>query len=166
MGLTADWENNIYKSLNGHDLLHFIAPEFKELRLDLEDFRVNYLDDIIIDKSKYHGFEYVLLYFSIYWEVFKDYPKIAKYQSLPNPYESIFKIILRGNHIYKGEMNTIEIDHCPVKRQTDFFMPSLDADFLNYVDIVVVRSGSDGIPNQEQIHVLWEKFKLSNKTGV
>ncbi|KAF2081309.1 hypothetical protein [Flavobacterium sharifuzzamanii] len=163
LGIEEKWLINIYKTKDGHNLFHLLAPEFKNNLIDLEDFRVNYLNDITILNSKYRGFEYIYVYLYIYWQIFKNSPSFEKYQNLPDPYEPVIKILLRGNHVYKGEMSTIEVDNLPIKRQTDFRLPSLDYDFLEYIDEICIRSGSGGIPNQEKTNQLWEDFKKLRK---
>lgn len=47
----------------------------------------------------------------------------------------------------------------------DFKLPSLNDDFLSFIDTNCKLMGSDGIPNQEETNRLWEEFqnlKLSN----
>lgn len=153
------WEHNIYKTKEGHNLIGLIDPELLSNAIPLDDFRANYLNDVIINKSKYTGFEYIFIYYSIYWEILKEKNQFKKFKDLPNPYDSVIKVFLRGNHIQKGEMSTIEIDNLPVKKQTNFKLPSLDYDFLDYIDKVCERSGSGGIPNQERTNQLWEEFQ-------
>lgn len=163
LGIEEKWLINIYKTKDGHNLFHLIDPELKNDLIDLEDFRANYLNDITILNSKYRGFEYIYVYLYIYWQIFKNSPRFEKYQNLADPYEPVIKIFLRGNHVCKGEMSTIEVDNLPVKRQTDFRLPSLDYDFLEYIDEICIRSGSGGIPNQEETNQLWKDFQKLKK---
>ena len=44
-----------------------------------------------------------------------------------------------------------------------FKLPSLDDDFLDYIDSKCKLVGSDGIPNQERVNELWEEFQILNK---
>jgi len=154
-----DWDYCIYKTKEGHNLTNLVSPNFLNDCISLEDFRVNYLNDVNFGTSKYRGFEYIFIYYSIYWEIFIETSQTKKIETLMNPYDSVIKILLRGNHIYKGEMSTIEIDNLSVKKETDFRLPSLDYDFLDYIDEKCERSGSKGIPNQEETNQLWEEFK-------
>jgi hypothetical protein len=160
LGIENQWDSNIYKTKEGHNLVGLIAPHLSIETIDLETFRVNYLNDITINKSKYTAFEYIFIYYSICWDIFKSYPEFENYKHLANPYDSVNLIFWRGNHISKGEMSTIEIDNLTVKKQFDFKLPSLDVTFLDYIDTVCHRSGSEGIPNQEKVNVLWDTFKL------
>lgn len=164
LGLLSEWDYNIYKtSEKGHNLLNFLTPELKNECIELQDFRHNYLNDVLIDTKYESSFEYIFIYISIYWKLFQNEKKIKQYSYLPNPYESVIKILQRGNHIYKGELNRIEIDNMPVKKVTNFILPSLDNDFLNYVDTLKVRYGSSDIPNQEEINQLWKEFQKITK---
>lgn len=165
ISIVEDFENNIYKKKEGHNLIYLIAPEILDECISLEDFRLNYLNDVNFGTSKYRGFEYIFIYYSIYWDIFNEKSQFKNYNNLPNPYESVIKILLRGNNIYKGEMNSIEIDNLTVRKQTDFKLPSLDYDFLDYIDEVCERSGSAGIPNQEKTNQLWEEFQKIRQNG-
>ena len=40
-----------------------------------------------------------------------------------------------------------------------FKLPSIDDNFLDYIDSKCKLMGSDGIPNQERVNQLWEEFK-------
>lgn len=163
LNIEDQWEHNIYRTKEGHNLLQLLAPEIKKDLIDLEDFRINYLNDVTFIKDRFYGFEYIYIYLNIYWQIYKNSTDFIKYQNLPDPYEPVIKILLRGNHIYKGEMATIEIDNLTVKKQTNFRLPSLDYDFLNYIDEVCERNGSGGIPNQEKTNQLWEEFQKQKK---
>ncbi len=78
-------------------------------------------------------------------------------------YDPIKALYLRGHSVDRSEPNTIGIDSkLSVKKQTDFRLPSLDNRFLNYLYKVCKRSGSAGIPNQEETNELWEIFKSNN----
>lgn len=165
LGIQNNWENYIFRTKEGHNLIHLIDPKFMDNLINLEDFRTDYLNDTYLHKIKHKGFEYIFVYYSIYWEIFKNESKFESYINLPNPYESVIKILTRGNHIYKGEMSTFEIDRLTIKNDLGFKLPSLDNDFLDYIDEVCLRSGSAGIPNQEKTNQLWEEFQKIKKNG-
>ena len=40
-----------------------------------------------------------------------------------------------------------------------FKLPSIDDNFLDYIDSKCKLMGSDGIPNQERVNQLWEEFQ-------
>lgn len=162
LNITSKWEDSIYTKA-GHSLTHLIAPNLILDIIDLEDFRINYLDDIVIDKSKYRGFEYIFIYYSIYWDIFKGHPEFKKFSNLPNPYDSVIKILLRGSHIYRGEMGTIEVDNLPIKNDNTFILPSLDDNFLDFLDLKCKRRDSLGIPSQLETNNLWVEFQNSKE---
>jgi hypothetical protein len=135
-----------------------VAPELVNLRIDLEDFRTNYLNDILVDKSLYKSFEYKLLYYALYWEIIKDDLNFPADNQLPDPYIPILILIQRGNHIYRGEVSTIEVDNLAIKNEIDFSLPSLDIAFLDFIDSSCQRMGSDGIPNKQRVDALWAEY--------
>ena len=105
---------------------------------------------------------YLFIYLFIYWELYKDSEEIKKYSYLEHPYESIVKIVARKNMVYKRE--GVNVSNITMRSfSKPFKLPSLDDDFLDYIDSKCKLVGSDGIPNQERVNELWEEFQILNK---
>lgn len=152
----------IYRLNEGHNLVHLIAPELLNNIDTLETFAKNYshFDRKSLDAPIVYGY--------ICWELFKNYPQFEKYKDLPNPYENVVKIMQRGNYINRGEMKTIEINSLPITRDIDLnkiYLPSVENDFLDFIDKKCKRMGSAGIPNPEKVEELWEEFQKIQQNG-
>jgi hypothetical protein len=105
---------------------------------------------------------YLFIYLFIYWELYKDSEEIKKYSYLEHPYESIVKIVARKNMVYKRE--GVNVSNITMRSfSKPFKLPSLDDDFLDYIDSKCKLVGSDGIPNQERVNELWEEFQSLKK---
>lgn len=108
------------------------------------------------------GLDLPIIYSYLCFEMFKNYEDFESYRHLPNPYEIVIKILIRGNHISRGEMRTIEIDNIPIFKDIDFskdYLPSFENDFLDFIDNECARIGSMGIPNPEKTLELYNKFR-------
>ncbi|MFC6269264.1 hypothetical protein [Frigoriflavimonas asaccharolytica] len=103
---------------------------------------------------------YVYIYFYITWEVFKDKENVIKF-NLQNPYKGLIQLFIQDN-IYMHEgiyIGNITMSH---SKSINFKLPSIDNDFLDYIDKKCKLVGSDGIPNQEEVNQLWEEFQKPN----
>ncbi|MEG0983965.1 hypothetical protein [Algoriella sp.] len=80
---------------------------------------------------------------------------------MPNPYLSVIKILLRGGHIFYNNTyyNVSDIDIRKSPNTLNFILPSIDDNFLDYIDSKCKLMGSDGIPNPEQVNELWQEFQ-------
>lgn len=150
-----------------HDLLNIVAivaPDLLKNVISLGDFRKSdFQKDDTFNLFGARSLDAGLIHALFCWDLFKDDPLFDKFKNLPNPYDPIKTLYLRGHYVDKSEPRTITIDSIlSVKKQTDFRLPSLDPKFLNYLDKNCKRSGSDGIPNQEKTNELWEIFKSNN----
>lgn len=150
-----------------HDLLNVvnvIAPDLLKNVISLNDFRKS--DFQKDDTFNLHGARSLdagLIHALFCWDLFKDNPLFDKFKNLPNPYDPIKALFIRGHYVDKSDPRTITIDSIlSVKKQIDFRLPSLDPKFLNYLDKNCKRSGSHGVPNQEKTNELWEIFKSNN----
>ena len=105
---------------------------------------------------------YLFIYLFIYWELYKDSEEIKKYSYLEHPYESIVKIVARKNMVYKRE--GVNVSNITMRSfSKPFRLPSLNDNFLDYIDSKCKLVGSDGIPNQERVNELWDEFQILNK---
>ncbi|WP_281322472.1 hypothetical protein [Flavobacterium aestivum] len=162
---TEDWISKISRQ---HDLLNIVgivAPDLLKNVISLNEFRNNdpqYGDTFNLSSAR--GLDAGLIYALFCWDSFKDNPVFDKYKNLPDPYDSIKALYITGHYVDRSEPTKITIDSkCIVRTQTDFRLPSLDYDFLDYIDEVCERRGSDGIPNQEKTNQLWEEFQKQKK---
>ena len=104
------------------------------------------------------------IYLFIYWNLLIE-KNGNPYKELPNPYEPVFKIIIRGGDIVysEGFFTISRIDIGNNLKTLNLILPSLDDNFLDYIDSKCKLVGSDGIPNQERVNELWEEFQILNK---
>jgi hypothetical protein len=159
--LQLDWDYKITKEKEGHNLIMIIAPELMNDCVDLNEFRLTMLNDTSFNTDQVRSFDYLFIYLSIYWGIFKNTPKIKQYEYLPEPYEPVMKILLRGGHISFKETfyNVSGIDISKKSKTLSYRLPSLDEDFLDFIDVKCKLSGSDGIPSQESTNALWNEFE-------
>lgn len=164
IGFNENWLNLISYQ---HDLLNIVGLIEHDLLknvISLNDFRKNDLQkDDTFNLYGARSLDAGLIHALFCWDLFKDNPLFDEFKNLPNLYDPIKLLYFRGHCVGKSDLRTITIDSIlSVKKQTDFRLPSLDNRFLNYLDKVCKRSGSAGIPNQEETNELWEIFKSNN----
>ncbi len=147
------------KERSQQNLLPLIFPENYKSFKDIDEFRVNDLDKTNFNTSKYRGFDYLFIYLFIYWEIFEDSEQLKKYNSLPHLYLPVMRIVQRGGTIsqYGGYfiISNMEVSRNP--KYNSFILPSMDDDFLDYVDD---RCGGNtmNIPSQDEIDLLWKEY--------
>ncbi|WP_443938920.1 hypothetical protein [Pedobacter sp. MW01-1-1] len=151
--------NALYYRDEFHNLINLVKPELLDEIVSFEDFKLNYTNGLNVDLT-IKSLDLIIVYSFLCWEIFKEFPELDQYSDMPNPYESSINILLRGNHIRRGEMATIEIDsRITIRKQFDFNLPSIDNDFLDFIDSNCLRSGSYGIPNQNEVNKMWLNFR-------
>ena len=157
--LSLEWDYKITKRKEGHNLIEIIKPGLSNKMIDIDFFRVNLLNDTSFNTNKYRGFDYLFIYLFIYWDIFEN-EYFSQYKHLPNPYLSVIKILLRGGHIFYNNTyyNVSDIDIRKSPNTLNFILPSIDDNFLDYIDSKCKLVGSDGIPNQERVNQLWEEY--------
>ena len=162
--LSLEWDYKITKRKEGHNLIEIINPILSNELIDMEYFRSNLLNDTSFNTSKYREFDYLFVYLSVYWNILED-TYFSQYKDLPKPYEAPLKILLRGGHIFYNDTyyNVSGIDIRKSDKTLNFILPSLENDFLDYIDSRCRLIGSDGIPNQERVNELWEEFQSLKK---
>ncbi len=178
--LNVGFSYNLMRYKDRNDLIQILFPELRKELLDIELFRLNLLDEISININKYRGFDYLYLYYYIYWNLLKEeYPTIFEpYQHLPHPYESVYRLLLNGGSVqcFEGYLCVSANQfYCEISKDTasvDFSLPSMEEGFMNYCDVqykLLVPGGgySTDILNQEKVDELWEEYKsLSNEPGI
>lgn len=163
LGLVFSFD--VIRNKDKNDLIKILFPVIHEQLLEIEFYRRNLLDDFSIGTNKYRSFDYLYVYLSIYWNLLNDQNKqiFEQYKHLPNPYESVFKMIMNGGGVFYGEgfFNVSGVDISKNDKTINFTMPSLDENFLAYVDSHCKLLGSDGIPSQRKINELWEDYQAA-----
>ena len=106
----------------------------------------------------FRHFDSLFISMFLNWEIFKDSRELKAYPGLPHPYDPVFKIISRGGNIFYLE-NEFVIDDGQTYRKHDnnFRLPSLEEDFLKYVDQNCYK-----FPNQVRVNELWAIFQNIN----
>lgn len=154
--LKLDHFDDFYKGRSSHNLFIELAPNWiseliqeEQVFNDLQNLGFN---NLIATFRQYDAF-FVSMY--INWEIFKDKPEIQIFSELPHPYEPVFKIFSRGGTI-SNIHSAFEIDRQEtyIKHNNNFKLPSLNEDFLDFVD-----SNVSDFPNQELVNELWDEFQ-------
>ncbi|SHE48329.1 hypothetical protein [Pedobacter caeni] len=146
-----------------HNLFIDLAPDWLEELITeqkvVEDLKSEGFDYVKFTHRHYDGF-FVSMFLN--WELFKDKPEIQLYSILPHPYEPVCKIFSRGGTIANIH-SAFEIDRDETyrKHNNNFKLPSLNDDFLTYIDHHVTD-----FPNQELVNQLWEKFRRMNPNAL
>lgn len=160
---TENWVNKISMQHHFLNIVELIAPDLLKNVISLNDFRRNDPQKgDTFNLSSARGLDAGLIHALFCWDLFKNHLTFENFDKLPDPYAPIKALYLRGHFVNKSDIRTITIDYITaIKKQTDFRLPSLDHDFLDYIDSVCERNGgSGGIPNQERTNQLWEEFKM------
>jgi hypothetical protein len=152
---TPDFFN---KSKEYHNLLADLFQDweskvipFDDIINDLKKLGIPFVDNTLRD---FQGF---LLSLYVNWEILKkDNTEINNYTYLKHPYFPIYKIILRGGLIQLVHNKFMIDNKIYLRYDNQFSLPSLEDDFLNYID-----SNVTDFPNQEKVNQLWENFKSS-----
>ena len=151
-----------------HNVFLLIKSSWSEQMKTQQDFNNDLRDmkNIDLKGGRFHDDLFVYLYFC--WEVYGECIEI-KETSLSNPYEPVMRIIERSEFIYSHSGNII-IDDVTINNLEKYYhfqMPSLEYDFLDYIDEIFTSSGASygGIPNQEKTNQLWEEFQKIKKNG-
>jgi hypothetical protein len=139
--------HNIFLDISPAWLNEIITEE--KLAIDLE------LMGVLHTRHTFRDYSVFFLCMYINWELFKDKSEIRIHENLPHPYLPVFKILKRGGNIFNSE-GKFEIDNGQTYLQynNDFELPSMQDDFLDYIDSQVFD-----FPNQEKVNQLWENFK-------
>ena len=95
----------------------------------------------------------------VYWSIYENNEEVSIH-NLPNPYLPVIKIIERAKTIYtqNGQFQIGNITFNNFEKYKSFVMPSLDEDFLNFIDKKIHKSMRN-IPNQEKTNQLWVEFQ-------
>ncbi|WP_438711010.1 hypothetical protein ACSTS3_21110 [Aquimarina muelleri] len=140
--------NTHLKTRESHNILIYLNNEFKEI-FDLE---------IINEKSNFNAY-FIRLY--VCWNIFKSYINFSKYKNLPEPYNPILKIILRGGDIYIHN-GVYHIDDFGVSinnilnGKEKYFSPSLEDDFLDFLDLKFKKGELTNFTNYNDIWITYK----------
>lgn len=160
------WKDRL--NFKGEDLFNKSRP-FHNLFNDLSP---NWIDNVISEEkiikdleilgvcvdSSTRYFDGFFVSMLLNWEIFKDTSEIKVHSDLPHPYKPVFQIISRGGSvIYQDMYLVIDSIGTYLKHNGNFKLPSLDENFLAYVDKNVIS-----FPNQTLVNELWEQFKALN----
>lgn len=147
--------NNIIKDIN---------PALQDDMLSFEMFYNRYKQMFELREDLLGGriINYFFIYWFVYWEFFKKREEMMVYENYSNPYEGLVKLF-KNDNIYIGE--GINISGVIMRDSSmNLKLPSIEDDFLAYIDSKCKLIGSAGIPNQEKVNELWEEFQSLNKT--
>ncbi|WP_185151777.1 hypothetical protein, partial [Chryseobacterium sp. SN22] len=150
----------MYRLDEAHNIVYFVDSHLLDSVISLEEFTKTFNVGMFYLDNK--GLDIPILYGYICWQLFKEYPQFNEYKALPDPYETVIKILQRGNNIRRGEMKSIEINGQVIFKDLDFtknYLPSFDDKFLNYIDNTCERSADKGVPNSEKIQEMWKEFR-------
>jgi hypothetical protein len=107
----------------------------------------------------------MFIYLYICWSVTKHENQFKNHNFLAEPYESVMKIIEANHLIHRSEGHFHIHNNIYLRRGGDkFLLPSLDENFLKYIDTQcpVIDWTVLNVPEQEEINKLWENFKGFN----
>lgn len=162
--LNAKKPNIINKK--SHNIFLDLSPQWISELKSLDDFN-NDLMEIGIEVRRGRFFEDIFIYLYVYWQVFKDTNEI-KSMNLPDLYDSLKIILEKTEYIYTidGYFQIDNITFNDFKKYENFLLPSLENDFLDFLDEKITLDGSLHIPNQQEVNVLWEEFRGLKKNGL
>ena len=147
------------KTKEAHNLFLNIDTQWTADLETLEGFKLKLIDHNIF----LHGGRYwddIFIYLNFHWNL-NSYRDEIKKIGLANPYEPVVKIIERYNEVYtcNGQFQIGKFTHNNREKYKNFLLPSLDDDFLDYVDDNLNHLGTSGIPNQKETDILWNEFQ-------
>lgn len=149
------------KNQNSHNIFLELNPSWLEELKDLESFYED-LRKYNIKFSTGRFLDGLFIYLFIYWEIYKDTNEIKDLHT-ENIYFPLIKIIERVNTIYtqNAQFEIGEITFRNAEKYRDFKLPSLNDDFLNYINSKYLLEYGVDIPNQKETNQLWEEFQKS-----
>jgi len=150
------------KTKDGHNLFLIAAPDLIKSFKNIVDFRINDLDNTYFGRNKYRDFDYFFIYLIIYWKIFKG--KINKTDLLPDPFKPVEIILKRKGSISRaeGHFNISGIELSNHSKYYSYKLPSLDEDFLDYID-TCCGSHPSNIPNQKELDLIWKEYNTGEK---
>ena len=175
--LNVEFSYNLMRYKDRIDLIRILFPELRNELLNMDFYRLSLLGEGIINIEKYRSFDYLYLYYYIYWNLLKEqYPSVFEpYQHLPHPYEPVYRLLLNGGSVKcaEGYLN-VAIDNMYYEISKDqasveFRLPSMDEKFMDYLDTQYKLLATDSLNkshalDQEKVDELWEEFKKGRRT--
>lgn len=140
-----------------NNLFNYLNPNWKDEIISFDEFRKKFVKRFKI--TNLPNGPYILDLF-INWEIFKERDEILMYDNLEHPYEGVIKIIKNKDYIFNREFLVIGNVTIAKYKSVNFKLPSIEDEFLNYIDSKFKLTGNDGIPNQQVVDNLWDEFKI------
>ncbi|WP_343679773.1 hypothetical protein [Chryseobacterium arthrosphaerae] len=176
--LDLNFSYNLMRYKDRNDLIRILFPELRKELLDMDFYRLNLLEGVSIQTNQYRSFDYLYLYYYIYWNVLKaEYPTVFEpYLHLPHPYESVCRLLLNGGSVecFEGYLSvSVDQFYYEISKDTasvDFSLPSMEGGFMNYIDVQYNLLAPEGgyknnILDQEKVNALWGEYQaLSGDT--
>jgi hypothetical protein len=174
--LDLGFSYNLMRYKDRIDLIQILFPELRKELLDMDFYRLNLLEGISININQYRSFDYLYLYYYIYWNVLRvEYPGVFEpYLHLPHPYESAYRLLLRGSSVqcFEGYLSvSVDQSYYEISKDqssVDFSLPSMDEGFMDYIDAqyrLWVPEGrfTTDIFDQEKVDAMWSVYQSSSK---
>ena len=157
-------DSNFIKSPNSHNIFLELNPSWLEELKDLESFYED-LRKYNIKFSTGRFLDGLFIYLFVYWEIYKDTNEIKNLQK-ENIYLPLIKIIERVNTIYtqNAQFEIGGITFRNAEKYRDFKLPSLNDDFLDFINSKYSSEYGIDIPNQDETNLLWEEFKNKHQS--
>lgn|SRR5690606_18920148 len=144
---------------SGNNLILDINQDLKNKMMPIMEFYNSFIGDYSFDENLRIGttryLNYLFVYYFIYWEVLKNEEEFNGYNDSENPYRGLVKLI-SNDSIYSRE--GVNIAGVTINFNKSLVLPSLDDDFLKFIDSKYKLTMDNKIPNQEEVNQLWEKF--------
>ncbi|MFD2600459.1 hypothetical protein [Flavobacterium suzhouense] len=147
------------KTKEAHNLFLNINSEWTAKLESLEEFNSKLIaNNIPVKSGRYFNDIFIYLYFQ--WNLNSDRTEINECE-LANPYQPAIKIIERCKdiHTHNGQFEIGKYTYNNREKYKNFTLPSLEDDFLDYIDNKLNHLGTSGIPNQQETNKLWEEFQ-------
>ncbi|MFP3832868.1 hypothetical protein [Chryseobacterium sp. SIMBA_028] len=150
-------------NVDRNNVLMDIAPELGNEMMSYLDF-CDYVFKILsinIPGERYKNGVFIYLY--VYWQVFKDHPKVKstmiQYPGLQHPYDGIIKMF-RHDYIFRAEGISVR---GLTMSNSGIYLPSVDDVFLDFIDRNCQSVSGFTIPEQPKVDELWQAFQDAQK---
>lgn len=70
----------------------------------------------------------------VLWEVYKDTEELQRFSHLPHPYESLVKVVINGDYVWRGRDYLEFPELHGIVRDLNLVLPSTKENFLKYID--------------------------------
>jgi hypothetical protein len=170
--LFRDYMSKLYDWKDAFGVIYsfgFKKKKFHNLFADIEAtwaFDIISLDDFFLELvnaglpvrgGKF--FDDLFVYMFIFWEKYSENIEISSHR-LENPYIPAFELLKRtgSTHSHNGLIQIDNFIYKDLPQYRHFKLPSLDENFLDYVDQHFTLRGSVGFPNQSQVDECYREY--------